>query len=219
MSRLRCVAFAIATVSCGEPAVGRQPDRIPPPAVATIEIDTTAIRLRDEQRAADSSAAVRELVRLKRKFRFDADAIEGGGWYEHRNQTVDNSWDRTYLEVHVAHDGRTYLSSHYYGDDWIFHDRLVVRIGDNRLESDAIPSFDKSAVRHNSGGSVWESLHLTGGRDNGILEAIAKDSTSAILVRLAGDRSQRDIVLSKRDHEAIRDGYALGRLLKQWPQP
>ena len=184
------------------------------PVASAPVVDTAQQRITRESWMRDSVQMVTRLAALKKRFRFDKDEVEGGGWYGHQNQTVDNSWDRSYLEIHVADDGRTYLSSHYYGDSWIFHERVIVRIRDRVLQSDEIPSYDKRNVRHNSGGSVWESLHLTAAADNGILEAIAADSTSPVRVRLDGKRDLHDFVLAARDRKAIRDGRELGCLIR-----
>lgn len=189
-----------------------------PQASAPQEVDTAARRQQLEQRAADSGAAVARFATLRKQFTFRPDEIEGGGWYTARSQTVDNSWNRTYLGIHVARDGRTYLSSHYYGENWIFHEYIIVRIGDKVLRSVPIPSYDNSNVRHNSGGSVWETLHMSGDQDAGILAALVRaPEETVILVRLGGDQFHRDFTLTKRDRAAIREGVEMGRLLNDWP--
>lgn len=181
-------------------------------------VDTAARRQQVEKRAADSAAAAARYATIRKQFTFRADEVEGGGWYTAKSQSVDNTWNRTYLSINVAWNGRTYLASHYYGDDWIFHESIIVRIGDAVLRSVPIPSYDDSNVRHNSGGSVWETLHLTGDRDAGILDAIVKAPDDAVIrVRLDGDQRQRDFTLAARDRSAIRAGVEMGKLLTDWP--
>lgn len=175
-----------------------------------------ALVLAESGRRADSVTAHRNrrLEALKRRFVFKRDEIEGSGWYTHRSQTVDNSWNRTYLKVHVSEHGHAYLASEYTGDDWIFHERVVVRIADRILRSEVIPGYSDLNYRHNSGGTVWETLHFTGGKDNGIMAAIAEAGGQAIRVRLEGDQYSKDFVLSARDQRAIQEGVELGRLLR-----
>lgn len=186
---------------------------LPPPSPPP---DTAALRAAQEQRTADSAAAVARIMELRPSFRFSPDSIEGGGWYAHKNQLVANSWDRTHLAIHVAADGRTYLSSDYTGDNWIFHNHITVRIGDRVLNSETIPSYSDLNVHNNSSGRVWETLHLTAGKDNGIMEAIANaPDTATIRVRFVGDERIKDITLSKRDHIAIREGVELGDHLRK----
>jgi hypothetical protein len=154
-----------------------------------------------------------ELARLKKKFVFKADKIYGGGWYTHRSQTVDDTFNRTYLYAPVNDKGDVYLETQYYGDDWIFHTQVVVRIGSDVLESASIPSYDPAISHDNSGGSVWEHIAFTDGRDHGILEAIARNADKPILVRLVG-KYDKEFSLSARDKYAIRDSFELAILLR-----
>jgi hypothetical protein len=217
---LGCLAIIVIGVVSSLVSKPSSPRPSPVTTTAQPPRDTIAERQRRERWQADSTVMEDSLKSLKRSFRFAADSIEGGGWYSHRNQTVDNSWNRTYLAVNVADDGRSYLISHYTGDNWIFHDKIVVRIGDRILRSAVIPSYSDLNVRNNSGGQVWEYLHFTGGQDNGIMEAIAATAdTPAVRVRFEGDEHLKDIVLSSRDRVAIRDAYRLGSLIKRLRGP
>lgn len=187
----------------------------PTPAVVAPP-DTAAMRVQREKKTADSAAAVARIRTLQAKFRFSPDSIEGGGWYRPKSESADNSWNRTFLGIWVAANGRTYLESHFYGDSWIFHDHIVVRLGDQVLRSEVIPSYSDLNSRHNSSGSVWETLSFTGGKDNGILNAIAEAPDSMpIRVRLEGDDRMREFVLAKRDRIAIQEGDELGALLRK----
>jgi len=209
LSFLLLTTLAVAMSNLRSRSVEDTEPTMPQPAP-----DTAVIRAAALARSADSAAIAAEVVTLKRHFVFAADSIEGGGWYTHKHQTVASSWNRKYLAVHVADDGRTYLSSQYTGDSWLFHTRLVVRIGDRILRSEDIPSYSNLNVRSNSGGQVWETLHFTGGQDNGILDAIAAATdTDIVRVRFEGSEHSSDIVLARRDVDALRDGRALGSAL------
>lgn len=154
------------------------------------------------------------LADLKTKFNYKYDEFEKIGWYENKSQIVDTTFDKKMLRVRVNNTGYAYLEDQYYGDNWIFHTRVEVKIGDKVYKSADIPTYDSDNARENSGGSVWETISYTGGRDNGIIEAIAKNSDSLVLVRFAGDHGVSDFTLAKRDQQAIKDAYELSTLIK-----
>lgn len=161
------------------------------------------------QRAADK----RRLAVLKKRFTFKADEVRGGGWYTHKNQTVDNSWSRNYLDAPVAADGHTYLRSNYHGEDWIFHTKVIVRVGDQVIESDEVSLSSPEHTTDNSGDSVWETIHFTQHRDNGILAAIAQSKQQRIIVRFEGDQYMKTFDLADGDRTAIRESYELSNLI------
>ena len=164
---------------------------------------------------ADSAALRQRHSELSRKFRFDPDEVQGGGWYRHVN---DGSVLRTGLRVPVKHDGFTYLMARYYGDDWLFFDHLIVRIGEQVLRTTPQPTYSENLERDNSGGSVWETLHLIGGIDNGIYSAIANASErDTVRVRFEGDQYYRDIRLTRADINRIKESREFGELLARHP--
>lgn len=166
---------------------------------------------REKARAADAA----RLPVLKRRFVFEPDEIRGGGWYTHVNQTPDNSWNRCYLGAPVTSEGQAYLRSRYYGDDWIFHTKVAVRIGDRVMDSREVPSYSELSNYFNSGGSVWETITFVGELDGGILAAIvSSDNATPITVRLEGGQGNRTFKLSDRDRAALKDSYELSRILQ-----
>jgi hypothetical protein len=155
------------------------------------------------------------LAELKNKFNYAYDEFEKIGWYENKTQVVANTFNKKMLRVRVNNAGYAYLEDQYYGDDWIFHTRVAVKIGDVVYTSDDIPSYDSDNHKNNSGGSVWEQISYTGGRDNGVIEAIAKSGDASVLVRFAGDQGVSDFTLAARDQQAIKDAYELSNLIKK----
>lgn len=152
------------------------------------------------------------LAVLKRSFEFDQDAVRGGGWYTHRR--FANDFGRPMLWVPVEHTGRFYLSSLYRGDSWIFHERVVVRIGDRVVETPSLSRLSENNRTEVLYGGIKEELHFVG-NDGGVLGAIAADSTSKIVVRLEGREKYSDFTLSAGDRKAIRESVELARLLKR----
>jgi hypothetical protein len=188
---------------------------IRPPRVVEAKTASSPTR----SRTADSPPAISQASRdsmmsrrdqLSRNFDFSADEIRGGGWYSHKRQSTDNSWNRVYLSAPLNAEGRVYLSAHYYGETWIFFNRVEARIGSRIFETDRV-----EPDRHNST-AVWETLHFTGGQDNGLLAAIAASSMETrVIVRFPGSDGIREFDLSDRDRIAIKESFELARLLRQ----
>jgi hypothetical protein len=161
--------------------------------------------------AADKS----RLAELKTKFNYTYDEFEKKGWYENKSQVVASTWNKKILRVRVNNSGYAYLEDQYYGDNWIFHTRVEMKIGSAIYKSDDIPSYDPNNATSNSGGSVWETISYTNDRDNGIIEAIAKSGDAPVLVRFAGDHGVFDFTLATRDRQAIKDSYELSTLIRE----
>ncbi|MEO8149580.1 MAG: hypothetical protein ABI723_18215 [Bacteroidia bacterium] len=78
---------------------------------------------------------VKRLNELKKSFVFEKDEFNNSGWYVHKFQTVDNSYNRKCLKVHISSQGYIYLQDQYYADDWLFHVDVMVKIVDNIYNS------------------------------------------------------------------------------------
>jgi len=180
----------------------------------SMSVEEVAKKQAEEQAALEADK--KRLEVLKNNFNYEYDEFENKGWYTHKNQTTDNSWNRIFLKVPVSSLGYGYLESDYYGDNWIFHTRVEVKIGDATYvyRTEDIPSFDPNNHRANSS-SVWETVSYTAGRDNGIVKAIAESGDAIIRVRFAGGERIKDITLSKRDQQAIKDSYELLQLIER----
>lgn len=154
------------------------------------------------------------LSAIKKKFIYKHDEFKDVGWYTHKFHTVDNTWNRKCLRLHVKSDGYAYLEDQYYSTAWIFHTNIEVKVGDSIYRSEIIPTYSDNNKTENSGGSIWENINYTDGQDNGIIKAIAAGGNKPVKVRFVGKQYYSDIVLSDRDKQAIRDGYQLSELLR-----
>lgn len=155
-----------------------------------------------------------KLSAAKKNFDFEGDEFTGGGWYRHKLWNVNRTYNKTFLKANVNADGYAYLVSQYYGDDWLFHESIVAKIGDVVIVSNEVESYEEENRRDNSGGSVWEYVHFTDNRDSGILEAIGNAPEKLVKIRLKGRQYHKDYTLSKNDKQAIADCLTLSRLIK-----
>jgi len=156
-----------------------------------------------------------QLAELKKKFSYSYDEFKKVGWYENKSQGVNVIYDKDILRVYVNNEGYAYLADQYTSDDWIFHTRVEVKIGDVIYKTEDIPNYDPDNSTDNGSGSVWETISYTNGRDNGIIKAIAESGDTPIKVRFTGGKYYHDITLAKRDQQAIKDAYQLSELIKK----
>lgn len=179
-------------------------------AVEKEKTDSIA-KINNEQRIENK----KKLEVLKKNFNFKKDEFNNSAWYCHKNQTVNNSWNRKCLITHINSDGYIYLEDQFYSDDWIFHTSIQVKIGENIYNSSVVETYEENNKTENSGGSVWENISYTDSKDNGIIKAIAESSNRPIKVRFVGKQYNSDFTLSNKDKKAIKEGYELAYLIKK----
>lgn len=96
----------------------------------------------------------------------------------------------------------------YFGEDWIFFDSVKAMVDDLVIYGRKFQRAD--VVRHNSGGSVWETAdYVVGDNELGALIAIARGKSST--VRFSGNEWRRDHEVTKnerRDIQRVLEVYA-----------
>ncbi len=147
----------------------------------------------------------KDFTKLKKKFTEDTDEFSGVTWLKHKSWGKGIAWRRKGLTVGMNTSGFIYLKSNYYADDWLFHTKIKVLINGESITSADIPSYDKSNIRDNSGGSINETINFVDGKDLGIIKFIAENADKKIKVRYVGKDYYDDITLSKTDKNGIRD--------------
>jgi len=187
----------------------------------------SAIKLRNEllKKIKDDSIAYanspQRLDDIKRRdilikdFEYKYDEFKKIGWYTQKKHTVEKMLTKICLYAHINNSGIIYLEDQYYAKDWIFHTNIQVKIGDKILQSEIIPTSQRENTHENYDGYIWENIHYTDGRDNGILQAIAENSNTEIKIRFVGEQYHYDFILPKIDKEAIKETYELYQLFKK----
>ena len=151
---------------------------------------------------------------LKKDFILTPGEAGRPGTFEHRHQTVGNSWNRIFLKINLNERGEVWLTSHYYGQAWIDHVSIRVYDRDTYVVSDTIPLSDPWNRKVEDMGDKWETIDFREGTDAGILAWIADNHLKSIKVRFNG-KSFQYIVLEGFDKEAIREGWELAQLLRE----
>ncbi len=111
---------------------------------------------------------------------------------------------RSYVLPYLAKDNKNVyglvLDFVYYGDEWIFFDKVTFAIDDKRITK----YFDYFDISHNnSRGSVWEYYTADGKLYLDILEDVAESETT--IIRFSGDVDSYDLTVSQNDKKAIRE--------------
>lgn len=132
----------------------------------------------------------------------------------HKRQRPENSFNRTFLRAHLNEAGDFFISSRYYGSQWIYHQQIKVYNQDQSVFSEIVPEDGFDNRRFDDQGEKWEIVQFKDGKDNGIIDYIATHWKDPLKVQLIGKRHVY-IVMELFDKEAIRDGYEISFVLKE----
>ncbi|PZX12942.1 hypothetical protein LX69_02746 [Breznakibacter xylanolyticus] len=135
----------------------------------------------------------------------------------HKQQKRINYYGRTYLRPTLDTLGNFYLTSYYCGEGNIHHTHIKVTAGDASMVSETIEPDGFYNRQFDDGGLYWEVVQYRDGKDNGVIDLIARNADKTIKVQLMGKRNTV-VWMEKPDKEAIRDGYEISFLLKEIAQ-
>ena len=152
----------------------------------------------------------KKLENLKHKFTYKKDEFQDIGFYTHKRW--GNYWPNSKtLTSGVNSSGFAWLRSNYSADDWLFHTSVHVLIGDKKLTSPTVETFNKNNKTDNSGGRIWEVVTYD---NTEILKEIAQNTDKTIKIRFNGREFYNDAILSSADKQALKDCYELAELIK-----
>ena len=150
---------------------------------------------------------------LSRDFRLIPGEAGTPGTYEHKRQTVESPWNRTFLKIGISENGNTWLISHYYGKSWIDHTSLRIYDQNDFILTDTIPLGHEWNRKVEDMGDRWETVEFRDGSDAGAIAFIADNYLKPVKARLTG-KSFYYIVLESYDKDAFRKGWELAQVLK-----
>ena len=151
---------------------------------------------------------------LSRSFIFTPGPPDRPGFYEHKRQTVRRSWNRIYLKVNITELGDFWLSTHYYGKEWLDH--TSIKVYDKGLSefSDTLALSHPDNRKIEDGSDKWEKIDFKKGSERGILGLIVQNQDRRLKVRFTGKKHYY-IVMETFDKEAVKEGYELAQVLKE----
>ena len=169
------------------------------------------------------------IARLRRSFDC-VDVEAASGFVCSMKDGLVGSLSRKRIEPVVTSSGTIFLRSVYRDRDWIYHDHVVVRVGDQEYVSDALPptspdvtrretrresSSERRRGRYTEDRYISESVRYRGSSDNGIVRAIAEAGDAKVTVRLAGGPRVFDKTLSNDDKRVFAEAMELATLLRR----
>lgn len=149
-----------------------------------------------EKAEAEKRKKLRSLESLVKKH----DEMEGITWYHDKSKSSYKNSLHLYLGHRESGKAWMRMVCRYYGDGWLFTDRIVIRVDDKNYILDYDPGDLKRDT--GSGGSVWETLDMTVRyTDVPMLQAIA--AAKSVKVRMSGDRGYEEFRVSSSRRAGI----------------
>ncbi|AEI50465.1 hypothetical protein [Runella slithyformis] len=165
-------------------------------------------------RAGEKAFYQKKLAGMTNNFTLDKDDFQDKGWYTHKNFGKKAAGRKT-LKAHVREDGFICLESQWYGNDWIFHNHIKVRVGSLILSSPKVETYDRNNKQESTGSHYWENIYYRETGDNGIIQAIADSTSKPVKVRFEGRKFNHDIVLTHEEKRSLKESHELSEILKK----
>lgn len=154
------------------------------------------------------------LAELEKSFNQEKTDYDQFTQYVPKQQNAERRWDQSYIQIHLDERGNLYISSNYYGKEWLDHVAIRVYDGVFQAKTDTIPLGDINNYHGEFMDMHWEKVSYKNGKDNGVIQFIADNADRNLKAVFIGKRMYY-IVLEKFDKQAIKDALALSVALKQ----
>ena len=151
---------------------------------------------------------------LKKNFVIEKTDIDRYARYIHKRQTFDRAWDRSYIQVYLDETGELYISSNYYGKNWLNHVALRVYDEGDAAKTDTIPLGSTYNYHSDFQGLKWEKVTYRNGTENGVIEFIANNTARRLKAVFLG-KEYYYIILEDYDKIAVKDALALSKSFKK----
>jgi hypothetical protein len=168
------------------------------------------ILFRKQDQFAKVGARLTELDKL-----FDKEKTEFDRYtqYVHKMQKFERRWDQSFIQIHLDERGDLYISSNYYGVEWLNHTGLRVYDGLFQAKTDSVSLDDPNNHHSDFMNTHWEKVSYKNGKDNGVIQFIADNADRNLKAVFLGKRMYF-IVLETFDKQAIKDALSLSNALK-----
>jgi hypothetical protein len=153
------------------------------------------------------------LAELENSFNQEKTQYDWFTQYVPKMQNSERRMNQSYLQVHLNEKGDLYISSNYYGTEWLNHVALRVYEGVFQAKTDTIPLDDPNNHHSEFMNTHWEKVSYKNGKDNGVIQFIADNTDRNLKAVFLGKRTYY-IVLEQFDKQAIKDALALSIALK-----
>lgn len=188
-----------------------------PEALETIEKSKTLTRkinseiiFRKQNELDKLTASLSELEKL---FTTEKTEYDHYTQYIPRNQNSERRWNQSYIQLHLDERGELYISSNYYGAEWLNHVGIRVYDGVFQAKTDSVSLDDTNNHHSEFMNTHWEKVSYKNGKDNGVIQFIADHADKNLKAVYLGKRTYY-IVLEPFDKQAVKDALALSTILK-----
>lgn len=153
-----------------------------------------------------------DVEKLTKEFVTEKTEFDRYTQYIHKRQQFKRRWNKSFMQVHLDERGDIYLSSNYYGDQWLEHTGMRVYDGDIQAKTKKV-SLD-NVLNHRSDflETKWEKVSYRDGTDNGVIQFIADHADRNLKAVFLGKRYFY-IILEEYDKQAVKDALSLSKLL------
>jgi hypothetical protein len=158
-----------------------------------------------------------KLAGLEKKFIKEKTEFDRYPQYIHKTQDFKRRWNKSFIQVHLDERGELYVTSNYYGDQWLEHTGLRVYDGDLQAKTEKVPLDNALNHRSDFMDTKWEKVTYRDGADNGVIEFISLNADKNLKAVFLGTRYYY-IILEDYDKQAIVDALALSKALKRKAQ-
>jgi hypothetical protein len=134
--------------------------------------------------------------------------------YNHKRQTFNRTWDRSFLQVHLDERGELYLSSNYMGKEWLNHTGIRVYDGPLQSKSERIPVEDMLNHQSDFMDFKWERVSYMQGKADSVIHFIAENKDLKLKCVFLGSRYYY-ILLENSDIQAVIDALQLSEAIKR----
>jgi len=133
--------------------------------------------------------------------------------YIPKMQNIERRWNQSFIQLHLDERGELYISSNYYGEQWLNHIGIRVYDGLFQAKTDSVPLTDENNHHSEFMDTHWEKVSYTKGKDNGVIQFIADNAERNLKAVFLGQR-QYFVVLEQFDKQAVKDALELSNALK-----
>lgn len=133
--------------------------------------------------------------------------------YIPKSQHFERRWNQSFIQVHPDERGELYISSNYYGSEWLNHVGIRIYDGVFQAKTDSVSLDDPNNHHSEFMDTHWEKVSYKNGKDNGVIQFIADHEQRNLKAVFLG-KQLYFIVLEQADKKAVKDALALSNGLK-----
>ncbi len=168
--------------------------------------------LQKKENELDSVKAT--ILYLEKNFVTEKTEFDRYSQYIHKRQQSDRRWDKSYLQIHLDERGEIYLSSNYFGEQWLDHTGIRVYDGPDQAKTEKVDLGNVNNHRSDFMEAKWEKVSYRKGADNGVIEFIANNTNRRLKAAFLGKRLYY-IILEDYDKKAVKQALGLSKAIRR----